>query len=334
MFDRTRSAAVAAGTSKGLYWAARPQCPHAGQPMVTMYFSAGRCLSGAVLRPARARATRPFRSGSGAVADLRGQSCAADDSTRRLVQAMRFSASKDKRSEQTLVVRALAESLNNDAERVLATQFGQQIGRADVGVWVARMARVKGSAFYVETAYPRLPAAVNGARMWSLAHGIARQESSFDRAAISHAGARGMMQLMPGTAREQAGKLGMGYDPRGLRDPVFNVTLGTAIPPLNIWRQCAVAVAATRRVTEMPERVNRLGDPRRGKTCCIHRANPVSERGLRPGARDTCFDRMNPISPRELLRSIAWESRPAKSLHEQPKPRSYRAGFACLSAPI
>ena len=34
--------------------------------------------------------------------------------------------------------------------------------------------------------------------------------------AISHAGARGLMQLMPGTAREQAGKLGLEYVPEAL----------------------------------------------------------------------------------------------------------------------
>ena len=34
-----------------------------------------------------------------------------------------------------------------------------------------------------------------------------RQESQFDRALISRAGARGVMQLMPGTGREQAGKM-------------------------------------------------------------------------------------------------------------------------------
>ena len=147
-------------------------------------FPARRGLSGALLRPARARAARTADPSAGAAPDFCGQSNAEDgilDAAARPGDAAR-SASKIAR-EQTLFVRALAESLNSDSERVVATQFGQQIGREDLGVWVARMARVKGSAFYVETAYPRLPAAVSGARMWSLAHGITRQESSFDRAA-------------------------------------------------------------------------------------------------------------------------------------------------------
>ena len=41
-----------------------------------------------------------------------------------------------------------------------------------------------------------------------MVHAIARQESQFDKAAVSHAGARGLMQVMPGTARSM-----------GVRDP-------------------------------------------------------------------------------------------------------------------
>ena len=48
----------------------------------------------------------------------------------------------------------------------------------------------------------RVPAAYED--NWTIIHAIARQESQFDRAAVSHAGARGLMQLMPGTAREQS----------------------------------------------------------------------------------------------------------------------------------
>jgi soluble lytic murein transglycosylase len=45
--------------------------------------------------------------------------------------------------------------------------------------------------------------------------------------AISHAGARGLMQLMPGTAREQAGMMGLGYNVGALlTDADYNVRLG------------------------------------------------------------------------------------------------------------
>jgi soluble lytic murein transglycosylase len=154
-----------------------------------------------------------------------------------LVRATRLLGSQGYRTEQTLFVRALAESLQNDSERTLALEFGQQIGRQDLSVWVARAARNKGSAFYVRQAYPTMAGAPSG-RQWSLAHGIARQESSFDRTAVSHAGARGLMQLMPGTAREQAGKMGYGYDyGRLTSDPSYNVMLGSAYFSrlLNTW---------------------------------------------------------------------------------------------------
>ena len=54
-------------------------------------------------------------------------------------------------------------------------------------------------------------------------------ESRFKPRAVSHAGAIGLMQLLPGTAEEQAGKLGLEWEgPDSLYDPVLNVRLGTA----------------------------------------------------------------------------------------------------------
>lgn len=60
-----------------------------------------------------------------------------------------------------------------------------------------------------------------------LVFGIIRQESAFDTNAQSWAGARGLMQLMPATARELAVKNGLTYSHEKLSDPAFNVRLGT-----------------------------------------------------------------------------------------------------------
>lgn len=54
-----------------------------------------------------------------------------------------------------------------------------------------------------------------------------RQESAFDARAESRAGARGLLQLMPATGREVAGKLGLAFTPARLWEPEVNLRLGT-----------------------------------------------------------------------------------------------------------
>lgn len=63
----------------------------------------------------------------------------------------------------------------------------------------------------------------------ALALAIARRESEFDPAVISPAGARGLMQVMPGTAEMMAKETGQPYaQGRLTTDPAYNVTLGAA----------------------------------------------------------------------------------------------------------
>ncbi|WP_339114125.1 lytic transglycosylase domain-containing protein [Thioclava sp. GXIMD2076] len=61
-----------------------------------------------------------------------------------------------------------------------------------------------------------------------LALSIARRESEFDHTVVSYVGARGLMQLMPGTAKMMAAKLGVEYRPDDLtRDVTYNIQLGS-----------------------------------------------------------------------------------------------------------
>jgi soluble lytic murein transglycosylase-like protein len=58
---------------------------------------------------------------------------------------------------------------------------------------------------------------------------LMRIESGFNNFAVSHAGALGLMQVMPGTGREMAQELGIEWrGPGTLFDPVDNVRIGAA----------------------------------------------------------------------------------------------------------
>lgn len=60
-----------------------------------------------------------------------------------------------------------------------------------------------------------------------LIYAIARQESAFAEKARSSAGALGLMQIMPGTARQTARKTGIKHEDRYLLDPEYNINLGS-----------------------------------------------------------------------------------------------------------
>lgn len=62
----------------------------------------------------------------------------------------------------------------------------------------------------------------------ALIHAIMRQESKFDPRALSHKGARGLMQIMPGTARHvvQGRDLPHDHSAETLGDPLANIEIG------------------------------------------------------------------------------------------------------------
>ncbi|UTW13302.1 transglycosylase SLT domain-containing protein [Marinobacterium rhizophilum] len=93
-------------------------------------------------------------------------------------------------------------------------------------------------------------------RTWALS--IARQESAFQAAVQSGAGARGLMQLMPATATQTAKRYSVPYrNSVDLNDPQTNIALGTAYLAQMLERFNGNRVFATAAYNAGPHRVSR-----------------------------------------------------------------------------
>lgn len=228
MFERYARAARSPQTrAKGFYWAGRALTQAQQQAQANNLFTQAAAYPdqfyGQLSLERLGRIVPAPTMGQAVSASARAAFARND-----LVQATRFLGQQGQREDQSVFIRALADHLKTSEDRALAGELGREINRPDLGVWVARQARNAGVTQYTRASFPEVstPAAYSHQR--SLAHAIMRQESSFDRAAMSPVGARGMMQLMPGTAREVAGKLGMSYDQSRLTsDPQYNIMLGS-----------------------------------------------------------------------------------------------------------
>ncbi len=109
-----------------------------------------------------------------------------------------------------------------------AAAYARQVGMNHTSLLVAKRALARGINL-VEDAFP-LPRLGRGRHFGkhslSLLYGIARQESEFNAHAVSASGARGLMQLMPATARRAAGHARLPYSRARLTtDPAYNATL-------------------------------------------------------------------------------------------------------------
>ncbi len=184
-------------------------------------------------------------------------------------------------------VLAAAEVLLQAGDRTLAKRFLLHLGESQDQTGLAQMADMtlawnephlavliaKAAAergIILSHAYYPIPDFVPDGLSVSraLALSIARRESEFDPAARSAADARGLMQVLPGTAKLMAAKLGKTFDASKLTgDPAYNVTMGSAYLAEMVEKfgpSIALIASGYNAGPRRPERwMTEFGDPRR-----------------------------------------------------------------------
>ena len=159
---------------------------------------------------------------------------------------------------------------DNGSVAALSAELAESHGRPDTALRIGKVALARDELLYQAAhtlnGLPEDYDQVSGLEP-ALIYAVSRQESAFDIAAISHAGARGLMQLMPPTAREVSGELNLEYSlARLTNDPSYNVTLGSIYLENLIIRFDGSYVMAIPGYNAGGGRVNRwtkvFGDPR------------------------------------------------------------------------
>lgn len=122
------------------------------------------------------------------------------------------------------------ENIANGSE-VLAAELATNISRYDFAIQIAKLASYQ-KRFHNDFNYPIIstPKLINGRKIPEPAFilSIIRQESEFDLTAHSSAGAQGLMQLMPYTAKLVSKQAKLPYSKSRLtRDPEYNINLGS-----------------------------------------------------------------------------------------------------------
>lgn len=256
--------------AKGYYWAGRAARQAGDQAGAARWFEmAARWPDYYYGQLALAAMGRPMPAFAGLPQPAMDASVRAEFEARPVVRAIRALAKnrRDWRTERRFF-EALGDEADTPAEMLMAAMLARETGLDEMAVVLGMKAGENGIAGLERIGFPTVstPSFVND---WTMVHAIARQESEFDRTRVSHAGARGVMQLMPGTAREQAGKLGINYLAADLTaTPHYNIQLGDAYFARMMNYYGGAYPLAVGAYNAGPGRVNewlrRNGDPRTG----------------------------------------------------------------------
>ena len=129
------------------------------------------------------------------------------------------------------ILKHIANDNIDSGSEILAAELASKISRYDFAIQISKLASYE-KRFHNKFNYPVIstPGYVNGRKIPETAFilSLIRQESEFDMSANSHAGAQGLMQLMPYTAKLVAKQAKLPYNKSKLTtDPEYNINLGS-----------------------------------------------------------------------------------------------------------
>ena len=219
--------------SRGAYWAARAAEADLRADMAEMWYR-----TAAEYPTTYYGQLAAIRLGSGSRLSLPPDPHPRADEIARfnghdLVRAVRLLAAFDRPDLLPPFLLALAEIEESAGWKALAAELAGELGRADTAIAIAKEALRRGHPLigrgYPAVRVPEVEALRPRAAEIPLILAMVRQESAFDPQAVSRAGARGLLQVMPDTARGVASKLNIPYSKTRLTgDPDYNLKIGRA----------------------------------------------------------------------------------------------------------
>ncbi|WDR06111.1 lytic transglycosylase domain-containing protein [Devosia rhodophyticola] len=187
---------------------------------------------------------------------------------REVVKAIRLFAANGRNDYAEPLLRHFGTGLTNAGELLLAARLAQEIGAHQLAISIADAAERRGIPLDLFN-YPKdgIPADTKIFADRAAVYAVARQESRFQIDAVSRSGARGLMQLMPGTAKDTAKAAGVDYSPAKLTSDVrYNALLGSTYLGAQLSRYDGSLVLAAAAYNAGPGNANKwiaaFGDPR------------------------------------------------------------------------
>ena len=255
--------------SRAAYWAGRAAEAQSNIQLAKSWYEKGSkhttCFYGQLSAEKLQKPSHPQLQASPQVSHEERKEFESQD----LVKALKLLAKIGKPAESYTKTFAIniAKNAKTTAERHLLVDLAARSSPHAAAAIAKKVASIEG--IHLKAAYPTIkhPLPVQGLET-ALVNGLIMQESRFDPYAVSHAGARGLMQLMPATAKKEAQKMKVPHSESKLHDPKHNVQLGANHIHSLVQEFDGSYILAIASYNAGKEAVNRwlneIGDPRRG----------------------------------------------------------------------